>query len=112
MPTPPMTPAEAATIAEIDASARLSFDSARRESLMRVAQRPELTPTVQVHLINVAYRSLSFESAKLEVLRAIIANPGFTDAARQAIVSQLNHLSHDSHKQEILRHLNQRVSSS
>jgi len=113
MPAPsPLTPADAATVAEIDAAARLNLDSARKESLSHVAQRAGLSPTVQVHLINVAYRALSFDSSKVELLRTLIANPAFSDAARQAIVTQLDHLGFDSHKQEILRQLNQRVTSS
>ena len=112
IPTAPMGPSESATIAEIDAAARLSFDAGRKESLSQVAERPGLSPVVQVHLVNVAYRALSFDSAKVELLRRLIANPAFSDAARQAIVTQLNHLSFDSNRQEILRQLNQRVSNS
>ncbi len=113
MPAPsPLAPADAATVAEIDASARLSFEAAKKESLSQIARRPGLSPTAQVHLVNVAYRTLSFDSSKVELLRTLIANPAFSDAARQAIVTQLDHLSFDSHKQEILRQLNQRLTSS
>lgn len=112
VPSGPLSPADAATIAEIDAASRLSFDGARKDSLSQVAERPGLSPVAQVHLINVAYRSLSFDAAKVELLRKLIANPAFSDAARQAIVTQLNHLSFDSNKQEVLRHVNQRVTAS
>jgi hypothetical protein len=108
----PVNSADAATIAEIDAASRLSFEPARKESLAAVAQRPGLSPTAQVHLVNAAYRSLDFEPAKVELLSALIANPSFCDPARQAIVTQLNRLSFDPHKQEILRRLNQRVTAS
>src|SRR5690349_15160128 len=95
VPSVPLAPADAATIAEIDAAGRLNFDSARKESLSQLAQRPALSPAGQVHLVDVAYRTMSFDGAKLEVLRALIANPSFSDAARQAIVMQLDHLSFD-----------------
>lgn len=108
-PAPPLSGDEVATMAEIDAAAKLSFDSARKDSLIQVAQRAGLSPTVQVHLVNVGYRCLSFDTSKMDVLRTLIANPAFSDAARQAIVTQLNHLQFDSHKQSILRQLDQRV---
>jgi hypothetical protein len=96
-------------MAEIDAAAKLSFDNARKDSLTQIAQRANLTPFVQVHLVNVTYRCLSFENAKVELFHTLIANPGFSDAARQAIVTQLNRLSFDAHKQAILRQLNERA---
>lgn len=99
-------------MAEIDAAARLSFESARKDALIQLAQRPALSPAVQVHLINITYRALSFDNNKVELLRAVIANPAFCDAARQAIVTQLDHISFDSNRQEILRRLNQRVTNS
>ena len=112
VPSVPPSPGDSATIAEIDAAARLSFDQAKKESLTAVAQRPGLSPAAQVHLVNVAYRSLDFDAAKVELLGALIANPSFSDAARQAIVTQLNRLSFDAQKQEILRRVNHRVTSS
>lgn len=104
--------ADAATLAEIDAASRLSFEPSKKESLAAVAQRPGLSPAAQVHLVNAAYRSLSFEPSKVEVLSAVIANPSFCDPARQAIVTQLHRLSFEPHKQDILRRLNQRVTAS
>lgn len=112
VPVAPANAADAATVAEIDAAARLSFDPAKKEALTAVAQRPGLSPTAQVHLVNVAYRALDFDPLKVEVLSALIANPSFSDQARQAIVTQLNRLSFDGHKQEVLRRLNQRVTGS
>jgi hypothetical protein len=107
--TGPVTSADTANMAEIDAAARLQFDPARQDSLARIAQRSGLSPAVQVHLVHVAYRSLSFDEAKVQLLGTLIANPAFSDAARQAIVRQLDRLAFDNHKQEILRQLNQRV---
>ncbi|HKS36150.1 MAG TPA: hypothetical protein VJW76_03100, partial [Verrucomicrobiae bacterium] len=72
-PAPPVmvTSADAATVAEIDAAARLSFDSSRLQALNRIAQRDDLNPTAQVHLVNVGYRCLSFENSKVALLRVV-----------------------------------------
>jgi hypothetical protein len=107
-PAPVLSPPEAAMIAEIDAAARLHFENSRQEALGNVAQRAGLAPVAQVHLVNVTYRCLTFESAKLAVLRKLIANPGLSDAARHAILSQLDNLTFEASKQNILRELNQR----
>ncbi len=101
--------ADAATIAEIDAAARLSMDSAKTSALTQIAERGPLAAPVQVHLVNVAYRSLSFDSNKTHVLSKIVARPDFCDATRHAIVSQLNKLSFDSNRQHILHLINERL---
>jgi hypothetical protein len=64
----------------------------------------------KVHLINVGYRCLSFDSSKQVLLQKVIANPAFGPAARQAVVSQLNCLAFDSTRQVILNDVNQRQS--
>ena len=104
-----LSPADAATVAEIDAAARLEFESARVQSLNAIAQRTTLGPIAQVHLINATYRVLSFDNNKVAVLRTVIANPSFSDSARQAIVSQLGRLSFDSNRQTLLREIDRRV---
>jgi hypothetical protein len=111
-PPPPVVvsdPGQAATIGEIDAAAQLSMDSARTHALSQIAERPGLAPPVQVHLINVAYRCLSSENNKVQVLQKMIARPDFCDATRQAIVSQLGQLGFESHKQDLLNRINQRL---
>ncbi len=109
-PAPIVTnPADAATLAEIDAAGRLDFDSSRVQALTQIAERSGLAPAPQVHLVNTAYRCLGFDSSKAAVLQKLIANPAFCDAARQAIVSQLNRLSFDSSRQAILNDVNKRV---
>ena len=114
--TPPPPPAvvmtdsaDAATLAEIDAAARLSFDSARAEALSRIATRDGLPCALQIHLVNVVFRRLSFESNKMEVLSKIIARPDFEDRTRHTIVAQLNQLSFDSNRQSILQQINERL---
>lgn len=104
--------ADAATVAEIDAAGQLNFDNARAHALTQIAERGALSVPVQVHLVNVAYRSLDFENNKAAVLSKIIARPDFCDATRQAIVSQLNKLSFDNNRQLILQQINDRLKNS
>lgn len=108
-PGPPPTAAETATIAEIDAATRLSFDNQRLEALSRIARRPDLGTAPLTHLVHAAYRSLSFDNQKVELLKLIVANPGFNDATRHAIVSQLQRLSFDNQRQEILAAIDRRL---
>lgn len=111
-PPPPVVvsdPGQAATVGEIDAAAQLNMDSARTHALSQIAERPGLAPPVQVHLINVTYRCLSFENSKVHVLQKIIARPDFCDATRHAIVSQLSQLGFESNKQDLLNRINQRL---
>jgi hypothetical protein len=101
--------ADAATIAEIDAVAKLNMDNARTHALGQIAERGTLAVPVQVHLVNVTYRSLSFDNNKTQVLTMIIARPDFCDATRHAIVSQLNKLSFDNNRQHVLQQINERL---
>jgi hypothetical protein len=101
--------ADAATIAEIDAVAKLNMDNDRTHALTQIAERGTLAVPVQVHLVNVAYRSLSFDNNKTHVLSKIIARPDFCDATRHAIVSQLHKLSFDNNRQHILQQINERL---
>lgn len=102
-------PGQAATIAEIDAAAQFHMDSARTHALSQIAERPNLAPPVQVHLINTTYRCLQFDSSKVAVLQKIIARPDFCDATRHALVTQLGRLSFESSKQDLLSRINQRL---
>jgi hypothetical protein len=111
VPAPPVTasPADAATLAEINAAAKLSFDAARQQALLQIARRPALSPPAQVHLVNCAYRCLSFDPARVEVLQAMIARPDFDDPVRHAIASQLHQLAFDAHRQTLLNAMNARL---
>ena len=101
--------ADAVTIAEIDAAARLHMDNDKTHALTQIAERGSLAVPVQVHLVNVAYRTLSFDNNKTHVLSRIIARADFCDATRHAIVSQLHKLSFDNNRQHILSLINDRV---
>jgi len=101
--------ADAATIAEIDAVAKLNMDSDRAHALGQIAERGALAAPVQVYLVKVTYRSLSFDESKTNILAKIIARADFCDATRNAIVSQLGKLSFDSNRQYILQQINERL---
>jgi hypothetical protein len=101
--------ADAATIAEINAAARLNMDNDKTHALTQIAERGTLAVPVQVHLVNTAYRNLSFDNNKTHVLTKVIARPDFCDATRHAIVSQLNKLSFDNNRQHILQQINERL---
>lgn len=103
-------PEDKATLAEIDAAGRLSFDQNRKETLKAIAQRPGLTPAAQVHLANTTFRRMDFDNQKVEVLLALVRNPGFCAPAKQTIMTQLNQLSFDNDRQTILREVNERES--
>jgi hypothetical protein len=113
-PPPPVVvtdPGQAATIAEIDAAAQLNMDTAKAQALGQLAERPALGPPVLVHLVNVTYRTLSFENSKVQMLSKVIARPDFCDPVRNAIVSQLNLLSFDSNRQHLLNQINTRLAA-
>lgn len=112
-PPPPTVvvsdPGQAATVAEIDAAAHFNMDSSRTHALGQIAERPDLAPPVQVHLINTTYRCLQFDSSKVAILQKMIARPDFCDATRHAIVTQLGRLGFESSKQDLLTRINQRL---
>lgn len=112
-PSPPTIvvsdPGQAATIAEIDAAANFNVDSSRTHALGQIAERPNLAPPVQVHLINTAYHRLQFDNSKVQILQKMIARPDFCDVTRHAIVSQLGRLGFESSKQDLLNQINQRL---
>ncbi|MHC4543442.1 MAG: hypothetical protein ACYTDW_00630 [Planctomycetota bacterium] len=96
------------TIEEINAVGKLSFEPHRRDAYKRIAKRPELSDAAQEHLVNAVFDNLSFEPMKRDVLMALISNPCFSPAGRQAILSQLDRLSFESTKTEILEAISRR----
>jgi hypothetical protein len=91
-----------ATIEEIDAVGKLSFDSSRHAAYKRIAERPALSDPAQIHLVEAVFANLSFESAKEDVLLTLIKNPDFSPAARQAILRNLDGLSFESARNRVL----------
>ncbi len=97
-----------ATIAEIDAVGKLSFDSERQEGYERIAQRQGLSPGAQVHLVEAALGKLSFDNAKEEVLLTLIDNPDFCSAAEREILESIDRLAFESSKKEVLKAISER----
>lgn len=96
------------TIEEINAAGKLSFDSHRRDAYKRIAKRPGLSDAAQEHLVSAVLDNLSFEPFKRDVLMALISNPCFSPAGRQAILTQLDRLSFEPTKTEILKAISRR----
>jgi hypothetical protein len=95
-------------IEEINAAGKLSFEPSRRDAYMRIARRPGLHDEAQEHLVNAVFDNLSFEPSKRDVLMALISNPCFGPAGRQAILSQLDRFSFEPTKREILEAIGRR----
>lgn len=91
-----------ATIAEIDAVSRLSFDSERKTGYERIAAREGLGAAAQVHLVGAVLDSLSFDNAKEQVLLTLIENPDFCSAAKRRILERIDSLAFESSKKKIL----------
>ena len=97
-----------ATIAEIDAAARLSFDPYKQDALSRIARREGLPPGAQVHLVDVTIAHLSFDPYRIQVLKTLIRNPTFANAGKTRILQKLDQLSFDPYKQDVLQAISDR----
>jgi len=104
----PANSEDAATLAEIDAATKLSFDDGKVQTLRNVAARPSLTPPAQVHLINTVLRTLSFDASKVNVLLVLIENPAFSPAAKEAIFRQLERLQFDATRTQVMAAIQKR----
>ena len=96
------------TIEEINAVGKLSFEPSRSDAFKRIAKRPGLSDAAQEHLVSAVFDNLSFEPFKRDVLMALISNPCFSPAGRQAILTQLDRLSFEPFKTEILEAISRR----
>ena len=94
------------TIVEIDAIGKLAFDNSRRDGFRRIAQREDISPEAQVHLIRTTFKKLSFENSKKEILLTLINNPNFCTAAEIEILESLDKLAFNNSKEEILEAIN------
>jgi hypothetical protein len=104
----PQGTADSATFAEIDAAGKLDFDNARASALNTIAGRTNLSCSAQVHLQDTVFRRLNFENQKMDVFRTLIHNPSFCNPAKQNLLVNLNKLSFDNNRAEILRLINER----
>jgi len=97
-----------ATIAEIDAVGKLSFDSERKKGYERIAAREGLAATAQVHLTEAVLSKLSFDNAKEQVLLNLIDNPDFCSAAEREILERIDALAFESSKKKVLKAISDR----
>lgn len=93
---------------EIDASAKLSFETSRVEVLERIATQPGLMPTDQLYLIQAIFQQLSFDSNREKLLVSLIHNPSFNLESRQAVLARISELSFESTRTYILQELHNR----
>jgi hypothetical protein len=91
-----------AAVAEISAVSKLSFDSNRQAAYKRIAERQDLSEGAQVYLVAAAFRHLSFENAKMDVLMTLVNNPAFSQRAKRAILDRLDRLSFENNKAALL----------
>jgi hypothetical protein len=101
---------DTATLAEIDAAAKLEFDNNRMQALSAIAARPNLSAAAQGQLVQTALTRLDFENAKVTVLQSLIKNPAFGEAGRQAIMENLDKFTFENSKQTIMNSVNKRLS--
>lgn len=101
--------ADAATIAEIDAAARLSMDSAKTSALTQIAEREALAAPVPSPSRQRGVSEFEFRQQQDPCPEQDRCAPGFFAMPRHAIVSQLNKLSFDSNRQHILHLINERL---
>jgi len=98
----------AATIAEIDAVSRLHSDSAKFEGFKAIAAREGLRAEAQAHLVKPVYESLYSDSDAEEVLLTLINNPGFSNAAKLAILTHLDKLASEKSRIRVVKAINER----
>jgi hypothetical protein len=98
----------AATIAEIEAVSRLHSDSAKFEGFKAIAAREGLAAEAQAHLVKPVYESLYSDSDSEKVLLTLINNPGFSCAAKLAILKHLDKFASEKSRIRVVRAINDR----
>jgi len=99
---------EEVTIREIDAAGKLELESNRQEGYTRIAQRRCLSAGAQTHLIEAVFENLDLESAKFDVLMALVQNPCFHSTAKAALLERLDGLALESHRRDLLDAMSKR----
>ena len=84
------SPQVRATLAEINAAAKLTSQSARANIYKAIAKRPGLSPQERIHLTKAVTTHLNSQSAKEEVLQALVNNhpPAVQPASRQKLAAK------------------------
>jgi len=102
-------PKAEATIAEINAVAKLKSDLAMEEGFKAIASRKGISIAPQVHLVDPVIDNLYYETVKVEVFLLLVNNPDFCHQAKKKILDRLDKLQSESNKQAILKAINKRV---
>ena len=98
-----------ATLSEIDAVSKLKSDQGRSDGFGVIAGRSGLQVEAQVHLVKKVYDALYFDNAKADVLLKLIANPSYSNEAKNEILVRLNKIKDEKQKVEVLSAINNRV---
>lgn len=98
-----------ATIAEINAVAKLKSDATMEEGFKTVAARKGISIAAQVHLVDPVINKLYYETAKVDVLLLLVNNPDFSHQAKKKILGRLDKLKSESSRAAILKAINARV---
>lgn len=98
-----------ATLAEIDAVSKLKSDEGRFEGFNTIAGRSGLQVEAQVHLVKKVYGTLYFDNAKVDVLLVLIANPSYSNEAKNEILVRLDKIKDENDKVGVLSAINNRI---
>lgn len=106
---PVVTVSEADPVyAEINAINQLFSESNKVTRYRSLARREGLTGRQQVYLIESALQHLFSESNKMGIMLALIENPCFHPAGKQAVLKHLPQLFSESNKTRVLEALDRR----
>lgn len=104
----PRRGSDAATLAEIDAAANLTFNDDKEKAFIRIASRPYLSGQAQAYLAQKAMKSLVFDDSKRDVLLALVNNPYFVAEGKEAVLENLDSLAFNSSRNQVLEAINRR----
>jgi hypothetical protein len=81
---------------EIDSAAARDFEPDKAHALNLIAAQTSLDPNTQIYLVYKTFKELAFDDDRIEVMRTLIHNPAFCDAARERIKRSLSKLTFDT----------------
>jgi predicted Ser/Thr protein kinase len=87
----------------IRSAEQCSFDSAKKDVLLPLAKRTDLNAEEQKLLAQTVMSEMDFDSGRVEVLKALIANPAFCPEASAAVTALSADFDFDSERDEILK---------
>jgi hypothetical protein len=95
-----------ATIAEINAVAKLKSDAGKLEGFLAIAGRGNLSSQSQIHLVKPVMEKLYFDSAKEEVMLVLIKNPAFGQKTKKEVLKRLGKIKCEENRMNVLRAIN------